>query len=136
MGEQLIFEQLKSRLIGTIYQPLIEEFKHVSIEHGDGLGYDILAYNESAEKIYVEVKTTTAKYPVASFSRNEISFANQFDENYVLFLVHNLNTDDNSFEYIEINEFSNVKEQLNFQPISYKLKIKDNLSNQNNQLNL
>lgn len=135
LGEQLIFEELKSRLIGTIYQTLIEEFKHVSIEYGDGLGYDILAYNESAKKIYVEVKTTTAKYPVASFSRNEISFANQFDENYVLFLVHNLNIDDNSYEYIEINEFSNVKEQLNFQPISYKLKIKDNLTNQNNQLN-
>jgi hypothetical protein len=135
LGEQLIFEELKSRLIGTIYQTLIEEFKHVSIEYGDGLGYDILAYNESAEKIYVEVKTTTAKYPVASFSRNEISFANQFDENYVLFLVHNLNINDNSYEYVEINEFSNVKEQLNFQPISYKLKIKDNLTNQNNQLN-
>ncbi|MBK9329913.1 MAG: DUF3883 domain-containing protein [Sphingobacteriales bacterium] len=132
MGEQLIFEELKLRLISTIYQPLIEEFKHVSIEHGDGLGYDILAYNESAEKIYVEVKTTTAKYPAASFSKNEISFANQFDENYVLFLVHNLNTDYNSFEYIEIHGFSNVKEQLSFQPTNYKLRLKPDNS-ENNQ---
>lgn len=132
LGEQLIFEELKLRLISTIYQPLIEEFKHVSIEHGDGLGYDILAYNESAEKIYVEVKTTTAKYPAASFSKNEISFATQFDENYVLFLVHNLNTDYNSFEYIEIHGFSNVKEQLSFQPTNYKLRLKPDNS-ENNQ---
>ncbi len=134
LGEEIVFEELKSRLIGTTFQPLIEKFRHVSKEQGDGSGYDILAYNENAEEIYVEVKSTTSKYPIANFSKNELDFAEQFDKSYVLFLVYNLNSD--TFEYEEFIGYSKIKEKLNFQPVSYKLKTKNNLSNQDNKLNL
>lgn len=135
IGEKLILEELRDRLKGTIYQPFSDKFIHVAEQHGDGAGYDILAYNENAEPIYVEVKTTTAKYPAAKFSKNELDFAAQHENNYVLFLVYNLNTTDFTYEYEEIYGFSSIKEQLDFLPTDYKLRLKNNYPTDNLNIN-
>lgn len=135
IGEKLILEELRDRLKGTIYQPFSDKFIHVAEQHGDGAGYDILAYNENAEPIYVEVKTTTAKYPAAKFSKNELEFAAQHENNYVLFLVYNLNTTDFTYEYEEIYGFSSIKEQLDFLPTDYKLRLKNNYPTDNLNIN-
>ncbi len=66
------------KLFGFSYSKAIKEGlrqpKHVSKEEGDGVGYDIIYWNENNEEIYVEVKTTTYNY-MDGFEMTQMKFS-------------------------------------------------------------
>lgn len=66
---------------------------HVSKVEGDGLGYDIRAFDKDGKEIHIEVKATKSNYPDGfEMSYNEV--AASLDPNYLYFIyrVYGLNT--------------------------------------------
>lgn len=65
IGEQIVFKAEKQRLMGIGLENLIGEVELVAqIDDDitlDGLGYDLLSFNEHGEKVCIEVKTSYSK---------------------------------------------------------------------------
>jgi Domain of unknown function (DUF3883) len=57
-GEERIFEYERQSLIRLDRPDLARKVKWVSVEDGDGAGYDILSFDPSGAKRLIEVKTT------------------------------------------------------------------------------
>ena len=68
---------------------LAERVRHVSVEVGDGLGYDVESFTLEARPKLIEVKTTRGGATTPFFmSRNEREKAEELAENYHLYRVH------------------------------------------------
>jgi hypothetical protein len=59
-------------------------------EGGDTLGYDIKIKDETNKIEYIEVKSSIGSEPVFYISSNEMRFATDHKENYILYFVKNL----------------------------------------------
>lgn len=73
-GEKFILELERQRLWQAGQKRLAERIEHVSQTRGDGLGYDILSFEEDGRERLVEVKTTQFG-PLTPFfaTKNEIA---------------------------------------------------------------
>lgn len=60
-GELLVLNHEKQILKSKNREDLADKVQHVSKDIGDGLGYDIISYDELGNTKYIEVKTTTKK---------------------------------------------------------------------------
>lgn len=88
IGGSIVFNMLaeKAKLEG------LKAPEQVSVTRGDGLGYDILAFDASGNEIHVEVKTSTQKYiDGIKISANEMAVSQVEDINYKLYRIYNLN---------------------------------------------
>ncbi|MEY4414072.1 MAG: hypothetical protein RIQ53_1365 [Pseudomonadota bacterium] len=76
-GEKFVlgYEQWRLAQVHGLGQ-LAERVRHVSVDDGDGLGYDILSFESDGSPRYLEVKTT-AMHETTPFyiSENELNFA-------------------------------------------------------------
>ncbi|MBN7820830.1 DUF3883 domain-containing protein [Bowmanella yangjiangensis] len=85
-GEQLILEYEDYRLRQAGKKVLANKIEHVSSTQGDGLGYDVLSFEESGKERFIEVKTTAfAKETPFFASRNEVNFAEARAEQFYLY---------------------------------------------------
>ncbi|MHA7286565.1 protein NO VEIN domain-containing protein [Arthrobacter sp. MDT3-44] len=67
---------------------LADRVEHVSITHGDGLGYDVRSFRPSGEEKYIEVKTTRSiKQLPFLVSRNEVEFSTEVPDQFHLYRV-------------------------------------------------
>jgi len=97
LGELLVlqYEQEKLKLLGIAKQP-----EHKSKSEGDGLGYDILSYNENGKEIFIEVKTTVRNYDTPFFiTRNELERSKQENEKFFLYRLYNFDDTNNKANY-------------------------------------
>jgi hypothetical protein len=97
LGEILVFEyeQEKVRRLGINKAP-----KHISKNEGDGLGYDILSYDESGQEIYIEVKTTVGNYDSPFFiTQNELERSKQDSNRFYLYRLYEYNDESRSAKY-------------------------------------
>jgi len=82
-GEDLVmkYEMEKLKRLGIKKKP-----EHISRSKGDGLGFDILSYNEDGKPMYIEVKTTKSG-PKTNFyvTINELTCSMENKENYYLY---------------------------------------------------
>jgi hypothetical protein len=89
LGEILVLEYEKARLkeLNINKVPI-----HESKCNGDGLGYDILSYNDSGENIFIEVKTTknSADQPFY-ITQNELECSKINDSHYYLYRLYDYN---------------------------------------------
>lgn len=87
LGEEIVFEYLNN--IADKYN--FKKPIHVSKEKGDGLGYDILFFNENEEEIYIEVKATTKKF-IDGFemTQNEIETSQNKKFQYKIYRIYEL----------------------------------------------
>ncbi|MDF2180138.1 DUF3883 domain-containing protein [Aliiglaciecola sp. CAU 1673] len=85
-GEQLVLEFEEYRLTMAGKKNLANKIEHVSQTQGDGLGYDILSFEENGKERFIEVKTTAfAKETPFFASRNEVRFAEAKPEQFYLY---------------------------------------------------
>ena len=87
-GELIVLNEEIEKLkkAGIMKQP-----EYVADTIGDGLGYDILSYDETGEPIYIEVKTTTGAAPDGFFmSRREVEESVKRSGGYRIYRVYNL----------------------------------------------
>lgn len=77
-GEELVFKFEQFRLSQSGRPHLAEKVEHVTRTQGDGLGFDILSFDEEGNEQFIEVKTTTfAKETPFFASASEVRFAQQ-----------------------------------------------------------
>lgn len=75
-GEEFVLNFEHFRLYGLGQKKLADKIEHVSVNKGDGMGYDILSFELDGRERYIEVKTTAFSKETPFFiSRGEIQFA-------------------------------------------------------------
>lgn len=87
IGEQLALEAEKRRLINQGLGDLVDEVKLITqIDEEttfDGLGYDLISFNENRERIFIEVKTSfSAKDKPFYISQKELDLIQGLKEEY------------------------------------------------------
>jgi hypothetical protein len=91
LGEQFVVELEKRRLIGAGRDDLAARIEWVADTRGDGIGFDVLSFDEQtdAERL-VEVKTTgMGKYAAFYVSSNEVRCSEATADHYHLYRVFN-----------------------------------------------
>lgn len=121
-GEMLVLAIEKENLKALGHDKLVEKVQHVSVDLGDGAGYDILSYNADESPKYIEVKTTTGPASTAFYmSKNELDFLEQNRDTSFIYRIYEYIDESNSGKYFIIpgNELSKLK----FKPIQYSVSI-------------
>jgi Domain of unknown function (DUF3883) len=87
-GEQYVLRLEHSRLWQAGQNSLADRVEHVSRTQGDGLGYDILSFDEDGRERLIEVKTTRFGSMTPFFaSRNEVKVSEDRGVHYQLYRV-------------------------------------------------
>lgn len=87
-GEVFVVRFEQARLLHGGHERLAAQVEHVSRSRGDGLGYDVLSYEESGRERLIEVKTTKHGKETPFFvSQNEVSVSTMEAERYQLYRV-------------------------------------------------
>lgn len=122
LGELWVVEREKQKLQRTNKPKLAKKVKHVAKEKGDGLGYDILSYDQDGNKIYIEVKTTKGNANSTFYiTRNELEKSRIENDNYRLYRVHKFDEENDNAELLIIKgDLSN----LCGIPLTYKVNMK------------
>jgi hypothetical protein len=77
-GELFILQYEQWRLAASGLGRLADKVRHVSVEDGDGLGYDVLSFQTDGSERYIEVKTTAFGELTPFFvTATEVRFARQ-----------------------------------------------------------
>ncbi|KAA0071259.1 DUF3883 domain-containing protein [Rhodanobacter sp. T12-5] len=85
-GEQFVMELEARRLHAAGKKLLSERVEHASATQGDGLGYDVLSFEENGRERLIEVKTTAFGELTPFFvSRNELARSEVDAESYRLY---------------------------------------------------
>lgn len=88
-GEELVVEYEIDKLVNNGQTELSKKVRHVSHIDGDGLGYDIVSYDENSQKILIEVKTTKYDRNTSFYmSSNEFKVAGENKEKYFVYRVY------------------------------------------------
>lgn len=119
-GEKVVLDFEKERLKNTIYKDKVDR---VSLK-SDSLGYDILSFEQDGKERYIEVKATRSKVGNVNFflTINELKTA-QEKENYYIYLVYDILSKEPKI-WIIGNPFNPDNENVNLEPINFKVSIK------------
>ncbi len=121
LGEEFIYEYELKKLNEINRKDLTQFVDHVSKREGDGLGYDIISFNENGDKIFIEVKTTTGGVSTQFFiSSNELNvLSNQ--TNYCIYRVFDFNTETKKGKIIKIEGKNEIEKYFDIEPTNYKV---------------
>lgn len=125
-GEKFVFNAEKA-FVQSIDASLSDRVIHLSVEQGDGFGYDILSVDENGNSLYIEVKTTTENDENAPFymSRNEYEFfrSKKDEGNTFLYRVYNFDMVNKRGKIKKISA-KDLIDGFGFEPISYEVSKK------------
>lgn len=129
LGEKIVYDYEKNKLKNLRIEKEVvwitkTEDENITL---DGLGYDIISYNEKGEKIYIEVKCSTTNFSndlIFNISEKEVQLMNgkfdEIDKNHCfIYYVHNVNKNTLTAEISIIN--SEIFSRFNLKPIMYKV---------------
>lgn len=92
-GEELVIQYEKFRLQKAGKESLAENIEWVSMERGDGAGYDILSKNFDGTDRYIEVKTTKlSKETPIYLTKTEVNFALLRSKDFYLYRVYSIDS--------------------------------------------
>lgn len=116
LGELLVLEYEKERLkLNSINKKPV----HISKGKGDGLGYDILSYNEVGEEIYIEVKTTKrGENQPFYITKNELECSKIKGNHYFIYRLYDFDDKGNTAKYF--THLGNLCD-LCINPIQYRI---------------
>lgn len=97
-GEKLVLEHEIARLISNGRVDLAKKVSWISQELGDGAGYDIRSYDLHGAERFLEIKTTMGHARTPFFlSRNERDFADEAQDRFRIFRLHDWNVEPRAF---------------------------------------
>ncbi len=118
-GEEIVMAIEREFLESVNRKDLADKIKHVSLEIGDGLGYDILSFSENGKEKYIEVKSTTVSIDLPfNLSSNELRFLQ--DNRETAFIYRILITNDIP-EFVAFPSYEVLGGQIT--PVSFIVKI-------------
>lgn len=116
LGEAYVVQLEQQRLKKAERTDLAEKVIWASEEEGDGLGYDIRSYEIDGTERLIEVKTTNGGRQTPFYiSENELRFAEDEPEKFVLVRVYNFSEEPACFELR-----SPLEQNLSLKPAVYK----------------
>ncbi|MFV8830264.1 DUF3883 domain-containing protein [Alkalihalobacterium sp. APHAB7] len=116
-GEEFVLNYEKGRLNPILSEKVI----HVSVEEGDGAGYDILSYDDKGKPKFVEVKTTTgAKDTEFYLTENEKAFIEEYHGQVEIVRVFNFDMNTGKGEIFRISG-EDLYKKLALKPVVYKV---------------
>lgn len=116
-GELLVLEY-ERQICPPKYRKKVE---HVSITQGDGLGYDILSFDENGNEKYIEVKTTTSGFFAPFYvSKAELALSELKPSQYYLYRLFNFDGTANR-AYFEVIQGS-LQSMCN-SPVNYEVAL-------------
>ncbi len=93
-GEEFVLRYEHARLWRAGKKQLAERVEHVAQTQGDGLGYDILSFEETGRELLIEVKTPRFVAFTSFFaSRNEVDISEQRQTEYQLYRLYGFRDD-------------------------------------------
>lgn len=103
LGELFILKSEIDFLISNGRVDLANKVHHVSVEIGDGLGFDILSYDLLGNEKKIEVKTTRSDISRPFYlTRNELEISSKNPENYFLYRLFDFDSNLNKGKYYVI----------------------------------
>ena len=100
-GESLVFDRERAVLAGAGRGDLAREVRWVSVEDGDGAGYDIASFRPDGRPRLIEVKTTNGwERTPFHISRNELAVSEERREEWRLFRLWNFSREPRAFELL------------------------------------
>lgn len=88
-GEQLVVAHYQRVLTAADREDLAQRVEHVAVTQGDGLGFDVLAYEPDGTELHVEVKTTRGPHMHPFFiSAAEVAAADDYATSYRLLRIY------------------------------------------------
>jgi hypothetical protein len=121
-GEEIILIMERKFFESIARDDLADRVRHVSVEQGDGLGYDILSFFSDGREKYIEVKSTKTSLATPYYlSRNELQFFKEHPQDAFIYRVFISDNEpqikaDLSSDIFIINEIT---------PIQYMVKAKN-----------
>lgn len=92
MGEDIVVEYEKNRLIMEGREDLADKVFETREIAGNAERFDVLSYDKDENEKYIEVKTTKGGLNnIFHISENEVEFSEQYQEKYYLYRVYNFN---------------------------------------------
>lgn len=123
-GEEIVVTYEKQKLEGLKLDKLALQVDRVSISQGDGLGYDIISFDENGSQIYIEVKTTTKnEYEPIFFTPNELQVMNELKEKYYVYRIYDLSFDSEKFE-LNIYKGEEIPNIFKLEASQFKARLK------------
>ncbi len=91
-GEEAVVRFERDRLIAQGHQRLARRVEQVSLTRGDGLGYDVLSFDDQGDELFIEVKTTRRprEFPFL-ITRNEVALSAEVSDRFRLYRVYDFN---------------------------------------------
>lgn len=115
-GELLVVEYEKLRLASLNQEKLADRVEHVSVERGDGAGFDVRSFDESGKDLFIEVKTTRFRKESPFFiSSNEVSFSRENAERYSLYRLYAFERNPKMFVLP-----GNVEKRVNLSAVNFR----------------
>lgn len=112
--EQEFFESINRK-------DLADKIRHVAMEDGDGLGYDVLSFFEDGREKYIEVKSTTTSITSPFYlSRNELGFLKEHSEDALIYRI----CISGEAPQLEVKTSSEVLEMNEIIPMQYMVRAK------------
>lgn len=97
-GEAFVIDVERRKLTDGNRPDLAEHVRWVSVEEGDGAGYDILSFDENGCQHLIEVKTTNGSARTPFYlSRNERDLSEERPVEWLIYRVHLFATDPRIF---------------------------------------
>lgn len=117
-GELVVLNYEKKYLEDHGLTKYANRVKHISLEKGDGAGYDILSFDLNGNERYIEVKTTTDRANTPFYlTENEVAFSKQYPNNFVIFRVYDFNPSDNTGSFYTIA--GDLESKVEMSPLLY-----------------
>lgn len=118
-GERWVVDLERERLERAGKSRLAAQVAHVSVDQGDGLGYDVLSFHEDSREMLIEVKTTKyGEYTPFYVSRNELEVSQQEAASYHLYRVYSFGSHARVFR-----KSGALDENFNVSPASYLARV-------------
>ncbi len=98
---------------------LADKVRHVSVEVGDGLGYDVLSFWENGKEKYIEVKSTTVSINSPfNLSKNELGFLQEHHEDA---FIYRILISDEAPEFVAYASYEVLEGKIT--PVSFTVKM-------------
>jgi hypothetical protein len=126
VGEELVLQWEKDRLIKEGYDNLVEQIKWIS-KQTDTYGYDIESFqiqpNGEQKRIFIEVKTTVSKYDTDFFvSANEVEKSNQLGSEYWVYRIFDCDSESPKLYKVK----GKISDNFEIDPVNFIARLRKN----------
>ncbi|MCB2291346.1 DUF3883 domain-containing protein [Clostridium sp. CS001] len=126
LGESYILNHEKIKLIKANRTDLAGQVEHVSDTKGDGLGFDILSFQEDGNPKFIEVKTSITQNESFYVTKNELEFSKDYSGHFYLYRLTEFDWM-NNIGKLFISQ-GNLYRLLDLKPILYQGKFQEQSS--------